>query len=137
MTKAVKEFFKAAEQRLLAMEPGDRRQVINLLSALRGPDSNNVSTKHKAYTGLVRQSLFPGLNEYPDDSDYFEGRDGVPWSSHVAGLPKHDNGEAKSGHVVENMLLSDGADYHFACHIGYAIDALIAEDKAPESEEAK
>ena len=111
MTPAVTALFKSIEDQILAMEPYDRRDVINLLSVLRGPDAERCEALKAATTAHFRKGLFPRL-AYSDPRRTemnCTGIEGIPWCSELTAEPPQ----------IEN---AEGD--HFRDHINYAIQAF-------------
>ena len=129
MRTKVQALFTLIEDQMSEMSYEERRDVCNLLSALRGPDSNNLEAK--VFTGMVRMSVFPRLCISLDDDampnmerkylTFYEGISGVPWSCEVAPLTT-DNWK------VEQRLRELKESAHFRNHIDFAINALSAKD---------
>lgn len=130
MRANVKKFFEEAQKSISEMSLRERLDVMNILSALRGPDNQN--GKAKEYTNFVRQAVFPELNEYSPDRFYFEGQPGIPWSGDIVPI------RPKSGEWAKERVLDlerNGDQWHFADHIKYAIDAIQIGEPLAEEEE--
>lgn len=130
MRANVKKFFEDAQKAILELSLQERLDVMNILSALRGPDNQN--EKAKEYTNFIRQAVFPELNEYSRSRFYYEGRPGIPWSGDVVPI-RPRSGEWAREHVL--ALEHNGDQWHFADHIKYAIDAIQIGDPLAEEEE--
>ena len=111
MTPKVAALFESIEDQILAMEVEDRRDAINLLSVLRGPDEGEAEALKAATTAHFRKGLFPMLTySNPRRTEMnCTGIEGIPWCSELTAEPPQ----------IENA-----EDDHFRDHINYAIQAF-------------
>ena len=85
MTKQTRKFLTTLRQQFRAANDTTKRQIWNILSALRGPDSENwgIGIREKsATTAIIRHKVFGatlenssvGVSSHPDRQDYADYR---------------------------------------------------------------
>lgn len=121
MKAKVAALFTKIENDILAMEEDERRDAINILAALRGPDSQNTEAKSIG-TLPVRLAVFPRL--FTREGSHIKGIDGVPWSGHTNSLPTTFQGIEARIDYINHVNNSE----HYSTHMLYAFKALAQED---------
>lgn len=100
----VKQFLADLDSRAMQLAFEDRRKLWRILTALRGPDSDNSTVKRKT-TAVIRAMSLPAL--------------AIDNYAFVAG---HD--ECSSIPVDINNIIADDINVHFNVHITLAQKAL-------------